>query len=302
MDSRFQVASRCELLPYLIGLPLGLSRKQAKDLLRFRAVTVKGRATVRHDTELAPGDVVTIATRKQVSGAELERHGLAIVHLDDAVVVVEKPAGLLSMGSEREKEKTAYRILNTHLKALMKTPAQQVFIVHRLDRETSGLMMFARTESAQATLQRNWKGVIKRYLAVVEGVPAKAQGTLRDRLVESSKSLTVHRVEEGGELAITHYRVVRAKGDRSLLELTLETGRRNQIRVQLAALGHPVIGDRKYGVKFGAKFDGKTDPARRLALHACELRFRHPVSGASMEFHSALPPRLKALIEARAPR
>jgi 23S rRNA pseudouridine1911/1915/1917 synthase len=294
---QFQVSCRCELLPYLTGLPLGFSRKQAKDLLRFRAVTVKGKATVRHDTELAPGDVVTIAARKQASAAALERYGLTIVHLDDAVVVVEKPAGLLSMGSEREKEKTAYRILNTHLKALMKTPAQQVFIVHRLDRETSGLMMFARTESAQAALQRDWKGVIKRYLAVVEGLPADAQGTLKDRLVEG-KSLMVHRVEEGGELAITHYRVLRAKGARSLLELTLETGRRNQIRVQLAELGHPVIGDRKYGAKIGPK----TDPARRLALHACELKFRHPVSGAPMEFHSALPARLKALIDARAPR
>ena len=301
IERQFQVSCRCELLPYLTGLPLGLSRKQAKELLRFRAVTVKGKATVRHDTELAPGDVVTIAARKQASDAALERYGLTIVHLDDAVVVVEKPAGLLSMGSEREKEKTAYRILNTHLKTLVKTPAQQVFIVHRLDRETSGLMMFARTESAQAALQRDWKGVTKRYLAVVEGLPADAQRTLKDRLVES-KSLTVHRVEEGGELAITHYRVVRAKGARSLLELTLETGRRNQIRVQLAALGHPVIGDRKYGAKFDAKFDGKTDPARRLALHACELKFRHPVSGAPMEFHSALPPRLKALVEARAPR
>ena len=293
IERQFQVSCRCELLPYLTGLPLGLSRKQAKDLLRFRAVTVKGKATVRHDTELAPGDVVTIAARKQASDAALERYGLTIVHLDDAVVVVEKPAGLLSMGSEREKEKTAYRILNTHLKALMKTPAQQVFIVHRLDRETSGLMMFARTESAQAALQRDWKGVIKRYLAVVEGLPADAQGTLKDRLVEG-KSLMVHRVEEGGELAITHYRVLGAKGARSLLELTLETGRRNQIRVQLAALGHPVAGDRKYGAK--------TDPARRLALHACELKFRHPVSGAPMEFHSALPARLKALIDARVPR
>ncbi len=297
IERQFQVSCRCELLPYLTGLPLGLSRKQAKDLLRFRAVTVKGKATVRHDTELAPGDVVTIAARKQASDAALERYGLTIVHLDDAVVVVEKPAGLLSMGSEREKEKTAYRILNTHLKALMKTSAQQVFIVHRLDRETSGLMMFARTESAQAALQRDWKGVIKRYLAVVEGLPADAQGTLKDRLVEG-KSLMVHRVEEGGELAITHYRVLRAKGARSLLELTLETGRRNQIRVQLAALGHPVIGDRKYGAKIGPK----TDPAQRLALHACELKFRHPVSGAPMEFHSALPARLKALIDARAPR
>ncbi len=291
MDRQFLIASRCELLPYLTGLPLGLSRKQAKDLLRFRAVMVKGKTTVRHDTDLAPGDVVTITARKQVGGAALERHGFAIVHLDDAVVVVEKPAGLLSMGSEREKEKTAYRILNTHLKALMKTRAQQIFIVHRLDRETSGLMMFARTESTQAALQRNWKSVIKRYLAVVEGAPAESQGTLRDRLVES-KSLMVRRVDDGGELAITHYRVLCAKADKSLLECTLETGRRNQIRVQLAALGHPVIGDRKYGAK--------TDSARRLALHACELKFHHPVSGIAMEFHSALPPRLKALLEARA--
>jgi 23S rRNA pseudouridine1911/1915/1917 synthase len=301
---QFRVASRCELLPYLIGLPLGFSRKQAKDLLRFHAVTVQGKATVRHDTELEPGDVVMIAARKQVSDGALERHRLKIVHLDDAVVVVEKPPGLLSMGSESEKEKTAYRILNTHLKALAKTPRQQIYIVHRLDRETSGLMMFARNEAVQDALQRNWKGIVKRYLAIVEGVPADAQGTLRDRLVES-KSLIVRplvrptagrtvRREEEGELAITYYRVLRTKGDRSLLELRLETGRRNQIRVQLAALGHPVAGDRKYGAK--------TDPARRLALHACELKFRHPASGVAMEFHSALPPRLQALIDGRASR
>ncbi len=289
-DQRFRAASRCELLRYLISLPLGLSRKQAKDLLRFRAVTVQGKAMVRHDTELEPGDVVTIAVRKQVREAALERQGLRIIHLDDAVAVVDKPPGLLSMGSEREKEKTAYRILNTHLKALMKTPRQQVFIVHRLDRETSGLMLFARNESAQAVLQQNWKNATKRYQAIVEGVPAQAQGTLKDQLMES-KSFMVHRVDKGGELAITHYRVLGGKGDKSLLELTLETGRKNQIRVQLAALGHPIIGDRKYGAK--------TDPARRLALHACELKFRHPVSGASMEFRSPLPERLMALIARR---
>jgi 23S rRNA pseudouridine1911/1915/1917 synthase len=294
MDRQFRVAYRCQLLPFLTAAPPGLSRKHAKDLLRFRAVTVSGKATVRHDTVLAPGDVVTIAAaRKPVGDGTLERHGLRIVHLDEVVVVVDKPPGLLSMGSEREKERTAYRILNTHLKTLAKTPAQQVFIVHRLDRETSGLMMFARTESAQADLQGDWKGVLKRYLAIVEGVPAQAAGTLKDRLLEG-KSLMVRRVEEGGELAITHYRVLRAQGDRALLECTLETGRRNQIRVQLAALGHPVAGDRKYGAK--------TDPARRLALHACELAFSHPVSGAPMEFHSALPPRLAALVPRRAPR
>jgi 23S rRNA pseudouridine1911/1915/1917 synthase len=287
-DHQFRVASRCKLLPYLISLPLGLSRKQAKDLLRFRAVTVQRRVLVRHDTELGPNDLVTIAVRKRVRDDALERNGLKIIHLDDALVVVDKPTGLLSMGSEREKEKTAHRLLNEHLKMLTRSRLQQAFIVHRLDRETSGLMVFARNQSTQAVLQQNWKKVAKRYLAVVEGAPANEQGTLKDHLVQGN-SFMVHRVDKGGELAITHYRVVRRNGDKSLLELTLETGRKNQVRVQLAALGLPIIGDRKYGAR--------TDPAGRLALHSCELKFRHPVSGAPMEFHSGLPGQLKQLID-----
>jgi 23S rRNA pseudouridine1911/1915/1917 synthase len=289
-DHQFRVASRCKLLPYLISLPLGLSRKQAKDLLRFQAVTVQRKARVRHDTELGPNDLVTIVVRRREPDHDLERHGLKIIHLDDAVVVVDKPTGLLSMGSEGEKERTAHRLLNEYLKTLTRSRLQQAFIVHRLDRETSGLMVFARNQSAQTILQQNWKKVAKRYLAVVEGSPADRQGTLKDHLVESN-SFMVHRVDKGGELAITHYRVLRRHGDKSLIELTLETGRKNQLRVQLAALGHPIIGDRKYGAS--------TDPARRLALHSCELKFRHPVSGASMEFHSGLPAQLKHLLEPR---
>jgi len=285
---QFRVESRCELLPYLLRLPLGLTRKRAKELLRFRAITIPGKSQVRHDTELQPGDVVTIAFRKESRDALPERHGLRIVHLDDAIVVIDKPAGLLSMGSEREKVRTAHRILQEHLKALSKSALQQAFIVHRLDRETSGLMVFARSESIQAALQHNWKTVTKKYLAIVEGVPAKVSGTLRDNLVES-KSLKVHAVERGGDLAITHYRVLGRYGDKALLGLTLETGRKNQIRVQLAALGYPIVGDRKYGAR--------TDPARRLALHSCELKFSHPISGASMEFRSNLPASLNALIQ-----
>jgi len=290
-DHQFRVSSRCELLPYLLSIPLGLSRKQAKDLLRFRAVTVKRMTAVRHDSQLEPGDVVTIAAGKQIPAASLEHHGLKIIYLDDAVVVVDKGAGLLSMGSEGEKERTAHRILNEHLKAHTKSSLQQAFIVHRLDRETSGLMMFARSRPIQAVLQQNWKSVTKRYVAVVEGTPSKANGTIRDNLVES-KSFKMHRVERGGEPAITHYRVLRTRRDRSLVELTLETGRKNQIRVQMAGMRHPIVGDRKYGAT--------SDPARRLALHSCELKFCHPVSGASMEFRSALPSRLMALIEPRA--
>ena len=286
-DRQFSVQSRSELLPYLLGLPLGLSRKQAKDLLRFRAVSVTRMTTVKHDTQLQPGDVVTIASGKQIPDASIERLGLKITYLDNDVVVVEKRAGLLSMGSEGEKERTAHRILNQHLKALTGSPSQQAFIVHRLDRETSGLMLFARSRAIQTALQQNWKTVTKKYVAVVEGVPANAEGTLRDNLAES-KSLKMHRVERGGDLAITHYRVLRNGRNNSMLELTLETGRKNQIRVQLAAAGHPIVGDRKYGAT--------TDPARRLALHSCELTFRHPVSGAPMTFHSPLPTRLREIL------
>ena len=289
-DRQFIVSSRCELLPYLLSLPIGLSRKQAKDFLRFKSVSVKRMTSVRHDTLLEPGDVVTIATGKQIPAASIERQGLKIIHLDDHIVVVDKQAGLLSMGSESEKERTAHRILNEHLKAIAKSPQQQGFIVHRLDRETSGLMLFARTRAIQAALQQNWKLVTKKYLAIVEGAPSKAEGTLRDNLVES-KSLRMHRVERGGELAITHYCVLRAGRGRSLIEFTLETGRKNQIRVQMAGLGHPIVGDRKYGAT--------TDPARRLALHSCELKFSHPVSGASMEFRSPMPGELMALVAQR---
>jgi 23S rRNA pseudouridine1911/1915/1917 synthase len=287
-DRQFRVDSKCELLPFLIGLPLGLSRKEAKDLLRFRAVQIVNAARVRHDTKLQVGDLVTITSRQPPPSTTPARYGLKIVYLDDALVIVDKPSGLLSMGSEREKDRTAHRLLNEHLKSLTKSRQQQIFIVHRLDRETSGLMIFARSEAVQTTLQRDWKEVTKKYLAIVEGIPASANGTMKDNLVES-KSLIVHRVPHGGELAITHYRVIDRLGDKSLIELTIETGRKHQIRVQMAFLGHPIIGDRKYGTQ--------TDPVRRLALHSCELRFRHPVSGAPMEFHSPLPVRLKKLIE-----
>jgi 23S rRNA pseudouridine1911/1915/1917 synthase len=284
---RFRVAAGCELLPYLIGLSSGISRKQAKDLLRFGAVTVEGKTAVRHDTRLTAGDLVTIAAQRPTRAAAPELHGFKIVHLDDAIVVVDKPAGLLSMGSDREKDRTAHRILNEHLKAVANSKAQQAFIVHRLDRETSGLMMFARNELIQAALQGNWKAVTKKYYAVVEGQPPNPRGTLTDNLIET-RSMMVRRVAKGGEVAITRYRVLARHASRSLLELTLVTGRKHQIRVQLAGLGNPVVGDRRYGAK--------TDPARRLALHSCELGFHHPVSGEAIELRSALPSRLKTLL------
>jgi len=286
----YRVDSRCELLAYLVSQHPTRSRKHAKDLLRFGAVTVRGKTNVRHDTRLEPGDVVSVAVQDNRRVGKVDLHELKIIHLDADVVVAEKPAGLLSMGSVAEKQKTAHRILNEYLKALVGSETQQAFIVHRLDRETSGLIIFARSKAIQAALQKDWKNVTKKYLAVVEGVPADAHGTLTDHLLEDA-SMTVRRVKQGGELAITHYEVRDTFGDKALIEMTLETGRKHQIRVQFAGLGHPIAGDGKYGAR--------TDPANRLALHACALSFRHPVSGAIMEFRSALPRRLQALCAGR---
>ena len=206
-SQRFSIGEEYELLPYLLTLSMRLSRKEAKDLLRFGAVTIPGHAQVRHDTQLKPGNIVTIATRKSPSAAAPDLKDLKIVHLDEAVVVIDKPAGLLAMGSEHEKEKTAHRIINEHLKAMTSDRRQQAFIVHRLDRETSGLMMLARSEAVRSALQKNWKEVTKRYQAVVEGQPPEVSGTLVDRLAENA-ALMVRRVQSHGELAITHYRVM----------------------------------------------------------------------------------------------
>jgi 23S rRNA pseudouridine1911/1915/1917 synthase len=281
----FRVNSQCELLPFLLNLPLGLSRKQAKDLLRFHAVEVLNKTAIRHDTQLSAGDLITIASPKDTRDSP-PLNGLKIVHSDEAVIVVDKPAGLLSMGSNRDKHRTVHRILNEHLKAQADSKEQQAFIIHRLDRETSGLMVFARSEGIQALMQSSWQGVTKRYLAAVAGVFDTMEGTFKDNLLES-KSLLVHRVARGGEVAITHYRVIGQYIDKSLLELTLETGRKHQIRVQLAARGHPVLGDRKYGPR--------TDLTTKLALHSCELRFQHPVSHLPMHFRSPIPARMRAL-------
>ncbi|MGH7836981.1 MAG: pseudouridine synthase, partial [Candidatus Binataceae bacterium] len=164
---RFDVATAAELLPCLMSLPVGLSRKRAKNLIRSGAISVEGKTHLRHDSRLRAGDVVTINEAPRPSGAPSPT--LKIVYLDPAIAIIDKPAGLLAMGSAREKERTAHRLLNEFLKASTKSHHQQAFIVHRLDRETSGLMIFARSTPIQSALQRDWKNVTKRYLAVVEG-------------------------------------------------------------------------------------------------------------------------------------
>lgn len=213
--------------------------------------------------------------------------GLGLVYQDDAIVVVDKPARLLTVATDRERDRTAYRLLWDYLQA--QRPRARPFIVHRLDRETSGLLVFAKSAEAKQRLQAQFEArtVERVYRALVKGHVRQDSGTLESRLVED-RSLRVHTTRgPEGKTAITRYRVLSRGQDTSLLELSLGTGRRRQIRVQLAAVGHPIVGDREHG--------GPGGQFRRLCLHATRLGFIHPGSGGhpsagkAMRFESAAP-------------
>jgi RluA family pseudouridine synthase len=211
---------------------------------------------------------------------------LRLVHEDDEVIVIDKPPGLLSIASAHERERTAYRMLARYVAARSGGEAgrrERIFIVHRLDRETSGLLCFARSRRAKEALQAQFaaRAVRRVYVAVVHGLVRADEGVLVDQLAED-RSLRVHPTGDGrrGKEAITRYSVVERRRSTTLLELTLVTGRRGQIRAQLAHAGHPIVGDRAHG--------SPRDPLRRLCLHAARLGFRHP-RGHPMDLASPAP-------------
>ena len=211
-----------------------------------------------------------------------------IVFEDASVIVVDKPAGLLTIATEAEKEKTAYAALRA--RANRKKPPEKIFIVHRLDREASGLLVFAKTIEAKEGLQNQFKDHTagRRYCAVVEGRVEADDFSIRSYLAENAAYRVYSTRNKGsGKLAITHVHVVRRKPKATLVQVRLETGRKHQIRVHLAEQGHPIVGDKIYG--------RQSTPIRRLALHGEYLSFRHPGTGKRMEFESRYPKSFDAL-------
>lgn len=254
-------------------LSLGFRRNRIRQLLKYGSIYVNGKAIRRYDHSLKEGDRLSIGIKKEVSKEILQKARINLLYEDDHIIVIDKPPGLLSIATETEKKNTAYYLLNEYLKQ----KGQRVFIVHRLDRDTSGLMVFAKTEQAKRILQTNWQEAEKTYIALVEGRLKTKEGIITVYLKETETFL-VHpsRSKIDAKYAATEYRVLKEGRDYSLLELKLLTGRKNQIRVHLSSIGHPVAGDRKYGAK--------TDPLKRVCLHASGLSFCHPVTGKKMEF------------------
>ena len=266
------------LLDWLIVELKDHSRTQIKKWLAHGCVSVNGRVQTRHDTALLPRDTVQISS----FGLEKSPSGLRVLHEDASLLVVDKPAGLLTIATEKEKERTAYFEMNAYLKR----SRGRVFIVHRLDRETSGLVVFAKTEEAKRKLQLTWEKTKKLYYAVVQGTLRTSADTISSHLSQN-QALKVFSGEETrtSKYAVTKYRVLRRGKRFSLLEVEPVTGRKNQIRVHLADMGHPVAGDEKYGAR----------AAERLALHAWKLSFVHPFTGKPVTFESPLPEELKRL-------
>ncbi|WP_395715901.1 RluA family pseudouridine synthase [Prosthecobacter sp.] len=282
------VTDPAELLPFLLANWPEVKRTRVKQWLKFGSVRVNGKPITRHNHELRPGDKIEIKVeRAPQKAAKPLPPGLEIIHEDDAIIVLNKAAGWLTVALDSGKGRTAYAALTDHVRAT--DPRNRVWIVHRLDRDTSGLIVFAKTEPFKRILQQNWHKFDKTYLAVVEGVIKRDSGTLRCHLNEEF-SLRVRSVPPGDDTreAITHFKVLQRTADRTLVELKLETGRRHQLRVHLSDMGHPIVGDTPYGAK--------TDPAKRLALHATELKFVHPATDEKMTFTLPLPGVLMKLI------
>ena len=216
--------------------------------------------------------------------------GLNILYEDKDILVVDKAVGLLSIGTEREKEKTAYSLLNEYVKKGNVKSKNRVFIVHRLDRDTSGVLVFAKSEKNKHFLQENWKEFAKSYFAVVHGKLQEKEGIIRSYLTEN-KAYKVYSTKDKnkGKFSETAYKVVKESGKYSLLEIQLLTGRKNQIRVHLAEVGHPVLGDRMYG-----KQEKKI---KRLGLHAASLSLIHPFRKEQMTFEAELPFFFKSLFK-----
>lgn len=276
----FKVEKESELMKFLIEKMPDKNRNNIKSLLKNKQVLVDKIPISQFNHILEPGQVITISEAR-LDSKELK--GIKVVYEDEYLIAIEKESGLLSIATDKERDKTAYNIVKKYVKAI--NPNEKLFIVHRLDRETSGVMIFAKTEEIQQILQTNWQHIVleRTYVAVVEGKVEKDSDTIISYLKENSAFVTFSSEKEieGSKKAITHYKVLKRSRGFSLVEAKIETGRKNQIRVHMQSLGHSVVGDKKYGAT--------TNPLGRLGLHAKSIVFKHPKTGKILSFQTGIP-------------
>lgn len=282
------VASGTEapLLEYLLN-NVKESRNKIKATLQGRGIKVNGKVVTQFDLALKPGDKVSISRHK--SSNTFKSQYAKVVYEDRWIVVVEKNIGILSMAAGHSSLNLKTLLDDYFHKSRQKCRAH---VVHRLDRDTSGLMIYAKDIDTEQILEHNWHQIVydRRYVAVVSGEMENDNGTIANWLKDSKAYITYSSpVDNGGKYAVTHYHVLNRTTEHSLVEYRLETGRKNQIRVHSADMGHPVCGDVKYG--------NGDDPIHRLCLHAYMLCFTHPVTGERMEFATPIPTSFRSLFK-----
>ena len=278
------VKENAPLLEYLIN-NVSESRSKLKATLQGRGIAVNGRMVTQFDYQLKAGDKIIISLHKKQN--QFKSRYVKIVYEDRWLVVVEKNIGILSMAAGHSSLNVKSVLDDYFLKSRQKCRAH---VVHRLDRDTSGLMVYAKDIETEQILEHNWHQIVydRRYVAVVSGEMEQDNGTIANWLKDNKAYITYSSpTDNGGKYAVTHFQVLNRTTEHSLVEYKLETGRKNQIRVHSADMGHPVCGDVKYG--------NGDDPLHRLCLHAYMLCFTHPVTGEPMEFSTPIPTAFRSL-------
>ena len=283
---QFAVKQECELLSFLLETFKSQSRNSVKSMLSSHRVSIDGAPVTQFNFKLYPGDTVIISStpiRKKT------RSNLPIIYEDDEFIVINKPSGLLSIASDKEKGSTAYRMLSDYVQ--QKDKHNRIFVVHRLDEDTSGVLMVAKNPKIQKALQDNWNDIVTKrgYYAIVEGVMEQKEGTIKSYLKKNAQNLMYSSKDKNVQFSITHYKVMKTNDEYSLLDVNIDTGRKNQIRVHMGDLGHHVIGDDKYGEP--------KNPLKRLGLHAYCLEFKHPLTGKKMKFETKMPDEFLSLFK-----
>ena len=275
----FTVKQPMPLLEFLEQALDGISRTRAKAILAGNGVRVDHKNTRQFDLPLQPGQCVEVS--KQKPRGELRSKFVKIVYEDSQIIVIEKEVGILSMASAHHQF-CVKQVLDDYFHKTRQNC--QAHVVHRLDRDTSGLMIYAKDKQTELALEDDWHHNVydRRYVALVSGEMEEDEGTVANWLKDNKAYITYSSdTDNGGKYAVTHYHTLQRSTDYSLVEFKLETGRKNQIRVHTADMGHPVCGDNKYG--------NGDDPCHRLCLHAYVLCFYHPVTHQPMEFETPIP-------------
>ncbi len=279
----FSVERPSGLLEFLIEAQPERPKGKIKSELEHKLVSVDGKVATKFNFPLKAGQRVTVGTFTPTY-SKAPSSDLKIIYEDDELLVIDKPAGMLAIANEKERDITAYHLAMEYVRA--KNSHNRIFVVHRLDRETSGVIIFAKNETIKHALQDNWENIAeyRGYTAVAEGVPQPESGRIENKLRETESHLVYAAKMGDGKLAITNYKVRKKTDNYSLLDIDIETGRKNQIRAHLSGIGCPIAGDKKYGAK--------TNPAHRLCLHAGKLVIIHPYTGEKMIFESPVPQKI----------